>query len=296
MEKFMDLHTHTIYSDGDKTPKELIKMAKDINLTHISITDHDIISGLKTLDEDDLKEINFISGVELTAKTLKGRMHILGYNIDIYDKKLNEKLNNRNDLYNFILYVNGLRELFKISFPKEEIDKITNKIGTIGRPDLAKLLMKYGYVDSIQEAFDKYLNSVMDICRTNKRGYTKEECIEMILESGGIPILAHPISLKKTRNELIEEIKYLKNIGLMGIETIHSLHTPEYKKMLEQIALELQLFTTGGSDYHGNIKPNVELGTGTNNNVIVNESTMIDYLTNLNKQKIKCIKKKNINK
>ena len=296
MEKFMDLHTHTIYSDGDKTPKELIKMAKDINLTHISITDHDIISGLKTLDEDDLKEINFISGVELTAKTLKGRMHILGYNIDIYDKKLNEKLNNRNDLYNFILYVNGLKELFKISFPKEEIDKITNKIGTIGRPDLAKLLMKYGYVDSIQEAFNKYLNSVMEICRTNKRGYTKEECIEMILESGGIPILAHPISLKKTRNELIEEIKYLKNIGLMGIETIHSLHTPEYKKMLEQIALELKLFTTGGSDYHGNIKPNVELGTGTNNNVIVNDSTMIDYLTNLNKQKIKCIKKKNINK
>lgn len=296
MEKFMDLHTHTIYSDGDKTPKELIKMAKDINLTHISITDHDIISGLKTLDEDDLKEINLISGVELTAKTLKGRMHILGYNIDIYDKKLNEKLNNRNDLYNFILYVNGLKELFKISFPKEEVDKITNKIGTIGRPDLAKLLMKYGYVDSIQEAFDKYLNSVMDICRTNKRGYTKEECIEIILESGGIPILAHPISLKKTRNELIEEIKYLKNIGLMGIETIHSLHTPEYKKMLEQIALELKLFTTGGSDYHGNIKPNVELGTGTNNNVIVNESTMIDYLTNLNKQKIKCIKKKNINK
>lgn len=296
MERLMDLHTHTIYSDGDKTPKEIIKMAKGINLSTIAITDHDIIEGLKTLDEEDLEGIDFIPGVELTAKVEKGRMHILGYNIDIYNENLNEKLNNRNDVYNFMLYVNGLKELFNIEFKEEEIEKIITRIGNIGRPDLAKLLLEYNYVESIPEAFDKYLNPVMDNCRDKKHGYTKEECIEMILEAGGIPVLAHPITLKLTKEELIKELKYLKSIGLMGIETRHIHHDQEYTAMLESIALELDLFTTGGTDYHGSIKPNVKLGTGINNNVKVTNSTMIDYLTSLNKQKIKCIKKNNTNK
>ena len=295
MERLMDLHTHTIYSDGDKTPKEIVKQGKEIGLTDLAISDHDIIEGLKTLTEEDLEGINFINAVELTAKAKKGRMHILGYNIDIYNEFLNEKLNNRNDLYNFMLYVEGLKEIFNISFKEEEILEITTRIGNIGRPDLAKLLLKHNYVSSIKEAFDKYLNTVMDSCRDKKRGYTKEECIEMILEAGGIPVLAHPISLDLTKEELIEELKYLKSIGLMGIETRHIHHTFEYTMMLEEIASELNLFTTGGTDYHGEIKPNVKLATGIDNNVHVTSSTMIDYLTNLNKQKIKCIKKNTTN-
>lgn len=296
MERFMDLHTHTIYSDGDKTPKQVVREGKEIGLTDLAITDHDIIEGLKTLTEEDLEGINFIYAVELTSKVQKGRMHILGFNIDIYNDFLNEKLDNRNDVYNFMLYVDGLKELFNISFEAEEIKAITTRIGNIGRPDLAKLLLKHNYVDSIQEAFEKYLNIVMDSCRDKKHGYTKEECIEMILEAGGIPVLAHPISLELTKEELIEELKYLKSIGLMGIETRHIHHTPEYTKMLEEIAEELDLLTTGGTDYHGAIKPNVHLGTGINNNVHVTHSTMVDYLTNLNKQKTKCIKKNPINK
>ncbi len=295
MERLMDLHTHTIYSDGDKTPKEIVRQAKEIGLTDIAISDHDIIEGLKTLTEEDLEGINFINAVELTAKAKKGRMHILGYNIDIYNEFLNEKLNNRNDVYNFMLYVEGLKEIFNISFKEEEILEITTRVGNIGRPDLAKLLLKHNYVSSIKEAFDKYLNTVMDSCRDKKHGYTKEECIEMILEAGGIPVLAHPISLDLTKEELIKELKYLKSIGLMGIETRHIHHSPEYTKMLEEIAFDLNLFTTGGTDYHGEIKPNVKLGTGINNNVHVTSSTMVDYLTSLNKQKIKCIKKNTIN-
>ena len=84
--------------------KEIVKQGKEIGLTDLAISDHDIIEGLKTLTEEDLEGINFINAVELTAKAKKGRMHILGYNIDIYNKFLNEKLNNRNDLYNFMLY------------------------------------------------------------------------------------------------------------------------------------------------------------------------------------------------
>lgn len=293
MEKLIDLHTHTIYSDGDKTPKELIALAKQSNISTISITDHDTIEGLKTLTEEDLEGINFINGVELTVNIGKGRMHILGYNIDIYNEKLNMLLANRNDVYNFLLYRDALKDIFNITFSETEINEIINRIGNIGRPDLALLLVKHNYANSIEESFTKYLNKAMDECRSKKRGNTKEICIEMILEAGGIPVLAHPISLKMTKDELYQEILYLKQLGLMGIETRHIHHNPEYTQMLEQIAQDLNLFTTGGTDYHGQIKPHVKLGTGINNNVNVTSSNMVDYLTNLNKQKIKC-KKKNI--
>lgn len=292
MKKFMDLHTHTIYSDGDKTPKEIIKMAKELGITTIAITDHDMIEGIKTLTEEDLEGIEFIPGVEMTAKVPKARMHILGYGIDIENEFLNEKINSRVDVKNFLLYCHYLKELFGISFSDEEITAITTKSGNIGRPQLGSLLIKYGYANNQDEAFDNYLNPVMEACRHLKVGYSKEECIEMILEAGGIPVLAHPVSLKLSEQELREEIKYLKSIGLMGIETRHIHHTPEYTNMLEQIADEFDLLKTGGTDYHGANKPKVKLGTGVNGNVNVTSSTMVDYLRELNKAKVKILKTK----
>jgi len=287
MNEFMDLHIHTLYSDGDKTPKQIIEMAKKIGLTTIAITDHDMIAGLKTLTEEDLEGIELIPGVEMTAKVPRARMHILGYGIDINNEFLNNKLNNRVDVRNLLLYVKYLEKLFDITFSKEELTEIINKPGNVGRPELGKLLIKHGYAFDQDDAFDNYLNPVMDACRHLKVGYSKEECIEMILASGGIPVLAHPISLKLTEKELVEELKYLKSIGLMGIEIRHIHHTPEYTNMLERIADELDLLKTGGTDYHGEVKPKVKLGTGINGNVNVTESTMVDYLRYQSKGKIK---------
>ena len=296
MNEFIDLHIHSIYSDGDKTPKELVKMAKEIGLTTIAITDHDMIEGLKTLTEEDLEGIEVVNGVELTAKVPRARMHILGYGIDINNEFLNEKLNNRVDVRNFLLYEEYLKNIFGIEFSKEEINQIISKPGNIGRPELGKLLIKYGYANDQDEAFNKYLNPVMEECRHLKVGYSKEECIEMLLEAGGIPVLAHPISLKLNEEELRKELIYLKEIGLMGIETRHIHHTPEYTEMLERLADELGLLKTGGTDYHGENKPKVKLGTGINGNVHVTSSTMLDYLRSLNKQKVKCIRKNTTNK
>lgn len=287
MNEFIDLHVHSIYSDGDKTPKKLVRMAKEIGLTTMAITDHDMIAGLKTLTEEDLEGIEFVYGVEMTAKVPRARMHILGYGIDIKNEFLNEKLNNRVDVRNFILYEEFLKNMFGIEFAKEEIEKIISKPGNIGRPELGKLLIKYGYANNQDEAFDKYLNPVMEKCRHLKVGYSKEECIEMILEAGGIPVLAHPVSLKLNEEELRKEIAYLKELGLMGIETRHIHHTPEYTAMLENIADDFGLLKTGGTDYHGANKPNVKLGTGVNGNVNVTSSTMLDYLRERNKVKVK---------
>ena len=287
MNEFIDLHVHSIYSDGDKSPKKLVRMAKEIGLTTMAITDHDMIAGLKTLTEEDLEGIEFVYGVEMTAKVPRARMHILGYGIDIKNEFLNEKLNNRVDVRNFILYEEFLKNMFGIELAKEEIEKIISKPGNIGRPELGKLLIKYGYANNQDEAFDKYLNPVMEKCRHLKVGYSKEECIEMILEAGGIPVLAHPVSLNLNEEELRKEIAYLKELGLMGIETRHIHHTPEYTAMLENIADDFGLLKTGGTDYHGANKPNVKLGTGVNGNVNVTSSTMLDYLRERNKVKVK---------
>ena len=281
MKEYIDLHIHTLYSDGDKTPKQIIQMAKEIGLTTISITDHNIISGIQTLTEKDLEGIEFIPGVELSAKTDKARIHILGYGIDVNNKELNQKLDDRVDIKNILLYCRYLEKIFNIYFSQNDINTLISTTGNIGRPELAKLLIKYGYAKDIDEAFDKYLNPVVEECRDLKAGYTKEECIKMILEAGGIPVLAHPISLKLEEKELIEELKYLKSIGLKGIETKHIHHTKEYTNMLEKIADDLGLLKTGGTDYHGEIKPNVKLGSGVNNNVKVTESTMLDYFRSL---------------
>ncbi len=286
----MDLHIHTIYSDGSKTPKEIMNIAREIGLTTVAITDHDMINGVKTLTEDDLGELELIPGVEMTANVAKGRMHILGYGIDVDDVGLNDKLNNRNDLYNLLMYVEYLKKMFNIEILEEDIVEIKNKIGNVGRPELAKLLIKYGYVTTINEAFTNYLNAVMEACRDQKRGYTKEECLEMITQAGGLPVLAHPISLMMDEDELRKEILYLKQCGLKGIETQHIQLDAEYRRMVEKIADDYELLTTGGTDYHGDVKPNVHLGTGIDNNINVTSSTLVDYLRKENKQKIKCKK------
>lgn len=269
----IDLHSHSTHSDGTKTPSELLNLAKNSNITIYAITDHDDIEGSKRLVATPHDGITVYSGVELNAKVDKGQMHILGYNIDLSNKELNDKLKElkENSKHNIMLYVNQLKEDYNIELPKEDIDKILNREGNIGRPLLALLLIKYGYVESVSEAFDKYLGD--EKVRQHKMWITKEECIKLINNAGGVAVLAHPFTLKLTNEELKEELKYLISIGLKGIEIIHSKSTDEQREYYKELAKDFNLITTGGTDYHGpEVKPNIELGTGIKNNVNVMET------------------------
>ncbi|MBE6145393.1 MAG: PHP domain-containing protein [Firmicutes bacterium] len=269
----IDLHSHSTHSDGTKTPSELLNLAKNSNITIYAITDHDDIEGSKRLVATPHDGITVYSGVELNAKVDKGQMHILGYNIDLSNKELNDKLKElkENSKHNIMLYVNQLKEDYNIELPKEDIDKILNREGNIGRPLLALLLIKYGYVESVSEAFDKYLGD--EKVRQHKMWITKEECIKLINNAGGVAVLAHPFTLKLTNEELKEELKYLISIGLKGIEIIHSKSTEEQREYYKELAKDFSLITTGGTDYHGpEVKPNIELGTGIKNNVNVMET------------------------
>ena len=277
MEKRVDLHSHSIYSDGSKTPKEVALEAKQNNVGILAITDHDNIDGSKELIALKDPEIYVYSGVELTAKAPKGRMHILGYNIDLENPELNKTLKEMHEasIYNILLYVELLKKDYGIIIPQDKLDWLLNLKGNVGRPQLALILIELGYVHTVEEAFQKYLIAVYDKVRHIKKGLTKEEAIPLIVNAGGVASLAHPSTLKLSREELRAELLYLKELGLRCIEVIHSNETPETRMFHLELAKELELMISGGTDYHGHeIKPDIELGYGRNNNVTIYEKDL----------------------
>ncbi len=279
----IDLHIHSIYSDGDTDIKGLYKLIKDHNIKTFSITDHDEFMGSKKMQELIKKkqdeDLNFITGIELTAKVDHGRMHILGYDFNPNNPSLNQVIRKKkkDDLYNFYLQLDLLKKYFNISFSQTLIDKVVNKVGNISRVDIAKLLIETNYATSIDEAFNKYLIVIMEEARKDKKGLTMEECVNLIKEAGGYVSLAHWNSYAKGKQQLYEIVKYLVSLGMTAIEKQHIHLNPSERKLTDEIINFFGLLETGGTDYHGiSIKPNVEIGTGINGNVNIDNLTIVD--------------------
>lgn len=271
-DKIIDLHTHTNYSDGDLSPFELIRLAIEKRIGILGITDHDTLDGIKKVDKSDSlivdSGIQIIDGIELSAKVSKGRMHILGYDIDIFNTNLNKKMEQLKDnsINSVLSIMEQIKRDYGIIFKYKDIKELINSNHNLGRPDIAKLCVKYGYASSIQDAFDKYLIEAHNKTRSTSKGLPYEECIELILQSKGIPVLAHPKSLELSEKEFLILLKEMINFGLKGIEVYHSSHTEEEIKYYLEIANKYNLLISGGSDYHGpTVKPDIELGTGKNN-------------------------------
>ena len=276
-DKIIDLHTHTNYSDGDLSPFELIRLAIEKRIGILGITDHDTLDGIKKVDKSDSlivdSGIQIIDGIELSAKVSKGRMHILGYDIDINDVNLNKKMGELKDnsINSVLSIMEQIKRDYGIVFRYDDIKELVNSKHNLGRPDLAKLCVKYGYASTIQDAFDKYLIAAHNKTRRTSKGLPHEECIELILQSKGIPVLAHPKSLELSEKEFLILLKEMINFGLKGIEVYHSSHTEEEIKYYLEIANKYNLLISGGSDYHGpTVKPDIDLGTGKNCNIKIN--------------------------
>ena len=286
-DKLIDLHTHTCYSDGSLTPYKLIRLAIEKRVGVLGITDHDTLEGIKSIDKSDPlivdSGIQIINGIELSAKVLKGRMHILGYDIDINDVYLNNKINELKDnsINSVLSIMEEIKRDYGIVFRYDDIKDLVNSNHNLGRPDIAKLCVKYGYASNVKEAFDKYLIDAYKKTRTVNKGLSYEECISLILESGGIPVLAHPKSLELSEKEFLILLKEMIDLGLKGIEVYHSSHTLDEMKYYLEIANKYNLLISGGSDYHGvEVKPNIELGNGENNNIMIRKLSLIDYINN----------------
>lgn len=281
MEKLIDMHMHTNYSDGELSPDELINLAIENGIETMAITDHDTIEGIKTVDKSKYPDIEIINGIELSAKVEKGRMHILGYDIDLENKNLNKKMTELKDnsIDSLLSTMEQIKRDYGIRFNYEDIKEMINAHHNLNRVDLAKLCIKYGYADTVQEAFDKYLIAARDKIRQTITGLQYPECIELILNSGGIPVLAHPKSLELSKKELLILLKDMVNCGLKGIEVYHSSHSKEEMNLYSEIAKEYNLLISGGSDYHGKTaKPDIEIGTGKNNNLKIKKLSLLDKL------------------
>ena len=279
--KLIDMHTHTIYSDGELTPNELVEKADREGLEVLSITDHDTLLGVQNMTiPQNKRRVNVINGIEVSIKVPKGRMHILGQDINICNKELNNAME---DLHTRSIYsVSGiicqLKKDYGIVFSSEEILNILNAKRNVGRPDVAKLLIKHGYVKTVQEAFDKYLIAAYEKLGNISKGISFPECAQLIHNANGFVVLAHPVSLELSKDELEREVKYLVDNGLDGIEVFHSNHSKEDEKEFLRLAEKYNLLISGGSDYHGpTVKPDIELGTG-KGNVKVKQLTLLDAI------------------
>ncbi|MCX7726448.1 MAG: PHP domain-containing protein [Chitinispirillaceae bacterium] len=261
MKQNFDLHSHSNTSDGSFSPTELVEYAKKNGVTTIALTDHDTINGV----EEAIKAgkefgVTVLAGVEISIDFDPGTMHICGYNIDIKNKNLNDKLGfvqyarkNRNNI--IIEKLNAMG----IEITLDEVKKVAGP-DQIGRPHFARVMMEKGYVTTVKEAFNKYLAKGAP-CYVDRIRLSMSDAVEMIKGAGGKAVLAHPIQLKLESDEAYrKKFAELKEVGIEGVEAFSSYHTEEENKKFKSMAEEFGFIVTGGSDFHGKTKPEVELG------------------------------------
>lgn len=266
----VDLHIHSTASDGSLEPAEIIAEARELKLKAIAITDHDTVEGSKAAIQSGIPSgLHFFTGVEISSTApepfvCSGNFHILGYGFALDNPALNQALSlcrkareERNPKILAILNQNGM------DLTMEEVVEEAGG-GLIGRPHMASLMMKKGYVGSIHQAFGDYLAKGRP-AYVEKYRICCEDAVSLIRNAGGIAVLAHPVSLEMDDNDLELLIEALKGIGLGGIEAFYSTHSPDFTATLCRIAEKNGLIITGGSDYHGSLKTNIKMGTGKGN-------------------------------
>ena len=280
----IDLHVHTKYSDGEYLPLEILNICNEKNISVVAIADHNTTEGAReAILNNPYDTITIIPAIEFSADcpTKGASCHILGYGIDVENTELNN-LSNRmreENAKKVVAIIAALKEKFNLSFNKEDVDNVLNNIGNIGKPDVARLCVKYGYCTTISEAFDKFIKPVEKTLVMKRYFPTAIECIQYIHNAGGIACLAHPIELLKADEELEEYIKNLAKNRLDASELYQSQHTEEYSEMLLKIANKYNLLYTVGSDYHGPfITPDFEIGSGKNNNLNKTYASILNIL------------------
>ncbi len=262
MQHSFDLHCHTNASDGTAGPSEIIDLAVKLGIELLAITDHDTVKGIpEALEYSIKKNINMVPGVEISAAFTPGTMHVCGYFIDIENEALNKGLSfvqdsrkNRNPKIIEKLNHTG------IAISMEDVQKQAGK-DQIGRPHFARALIEKGYVNDFEEAFNKYLGKGAP-AHVNRPRLTFEESVELIHGAGGIAVIAHPSLLNHaSEEEYKQHLTILKDKGLDGIEAFSGHHSAAECEFFYQIGNELDMIITGGSDFHGENNPGVNLGS-----------------------------------
>ncbi len=263
---YIDLHVHSNASDGTYTPKELVKYADEKGLYAFALTDHDTVNAVEeALEVAKGYNVKVIPGIELSADFHGTDLHILGLNVDHKSKgflEMVEHCKKMRDERNFKMIVKMNEQGFPLT--KQILDERFGAKAVITRAHFARYLLEEGYVKDKQEAFSKYLEKGRP-CYISRQLITPKMAIELILNSGGHPVIAHPLLYRFKDDRLKGVLSYLKGLGLEGIEAIYSLNRAEDDEKLLKYAKNYGLFITGGSDFHGSNKPDIDLGVGKGN-------------------------------
>lgn len=256
----VDLHIHTIASDGTYTSEEIIKRAIDKNLKAIAITDHDNVDGLKEANEIAKKyNFEFVNGIEFSCSIEDKEVHILGYFLNLEDEiflERIEKLLESRDLRNkkIIEKLNNSGIMINI---EDVLKESTGRI--IARPHFAKALIKKGYCSDMKESFDKYL-AKGGIAYVPRFNCSPETVVKYLRENGAISSLAHPKLISQDDNYILRLISKLKDCGLNAIEAQYSSFTKSEINKYKTFAKKFNLLISGGSDFHGENRANVDIG------------------------------------
>jgi 3',5'-nucleoside bisphosphate phosphatase len=257
----IDLHTHSTVSDGSDTPEEVVALAADAGLSALALTDHDRQDGIAAARKKATElGIELIAGTEISCNH-SGTMHMLVYFLEPGEGPLQDELlrlqvarDNRNDEL--------IARLAELGLPvtMEELEAEAGGSGA-GRPHVAAILVRKGAASSVQDAFDRWLAK-------GRPAYVEKErldplpAITLALQSGALPVLAHPLSLGLSPDELEGTVGELADAGLVGLESIYGRYSREDRAGLAVMAAQAGLAITGGSDHHGTYKPDLSVGTG----------------------------------
>ena len=263
----IDLHTHSTASDGSLSPTELIIKAHEHGVNRLALTDHDTIDGItEALYAGDKSGIEVIAGIELSVNYETGDLHLLGYGFDSLHHELNtivKKLqNSRSDRNDRII-----TKLNELGYPdlEESLQEFSGD-GVVGRGHIAQALLKSGKFESVQDVFEQLL-SIGSPAYVDRYRLTIEDAISMIHRAGGIAVWAHPGLYDDFENMLLQLPNWV-DAGLDGLESDYSMHSIELRDRLRSIAISHGIIYTGGSDFHGSLKPDIMLGQGANGELV----------------------------
>lgn len=259
----IDLHSHTTASDGSKTPAELVRLAKEAGLSALAITDHDTVAGLaEAIAEGERLGIRVIPGVELSTKLDGHDVHIVGLFIDVNNAEFIDYINYQRD----IREGRNLAMMGKIMqlFPDIELSDFDELDSTrvLTKGNFGEIIYRTGHADSVSDAIQKYLLKGGP-AHVPRKHVAPDAAIDIIHKAGGKAILAHFNQIVRSdRDEAEAYARQIISMGVDGLETRYSEFDDDYRCRAENLAKEYGILRSGGSDFHGDVKPDIKIGVG----------------------------------
>jgi 3',5'-nucleoside bisphosphate phosphatase len=259
----IDLHTHTTHSDGTLTPRAVVALAKRVGLAAVAITDHDTTDGLEeAVDAGRDLGIEVVPGVEINCEHRQVTLDLLGYFLgdlpgDDLERQLDEMRAYRDERN-----ARMLERLTELGYPLDADDLVRAAAGrAVGRPHIGEAMRRRGYVDSVADAFERFLRRGMP-AYVDRHRLSLHEAIRHVTEAGGIAVIAHPGIIRTDHPGLARLVREAAHHGLGGLECHYPSHDDETVRRCLELAVRTDLVPTGGSDFHGDTKPDIPLGRG----------------------------------